>query len=60
MNSRGRIVIAILLAISFGGYYVINHTELLHRHESGEKVQYYCPMHPQIVQDKPGAAPYAA
>jgi len=57
MNRKGRLVIAVLLVISFGGYYVINHTELLHKHGSEEKTQYYCPMHPQIVQDKPGSCP---
>ncbi len=28
-----------------------------HEHETAEKLKYTCPMHPQIVEDKPGSCP---
>src|SRR5262249_17862725 len=31
--------------------------ESSHRHASASGVEYYCPMHPQVVRDEPGSCP---
>ena len=28
-----------------------------HQHAAASGVEYYCPMHPQVVQDEPGSCP---
>jgi Cu(I)/Ag(I) efflux system membrane fusion protein/cobalt-zinc-cadmium efflux system membrane fusion protein len=46
-----------LLIVSIGGYFVAKYIPFGHDHKDEQKQQYTCPMHPQIVQDKPGDCP---
>jgi len=57
MNKRLLIVILILLALLAVVYHFFFHSQDHSKHAEKEKQIYVCPMHPQIVQDKPGDCP---
>lgn len=47
----------VIVILGTGAYFTARYAEKLHVHDKGGEVKYYCPMHPQIVQDKPGSCP---
>ena len=49
-------VIAVVILLT-GGYFLITYLPVGHKHQEEQKQLYTCPMHPQIVQDKPGDCP---
>ncbi len=51
------LILLIAIALAGGGYYFIVHPRIHKRHVAEEKQLYTCPMHPQIVQDRPGDCP---
>jgi membrane fusion protein, copper/silver efflux system len=52
------IVLLLLIAAGAGGYWFVQHHAAMHEEQSGGKtVKYHCPMHPNIVEDKPGDCP---
>lgn len=50
------IVIITILVVALTGYKAVMHFSSTHQHAE-EAVRYTCPMHPQIVQDRPGDCP---
>ncbi len=50
---RGIVIVTALIVLGASGFYIIPH--LFHSH--GGSAMYTCPMHPQIVQDRPGDCP---
>jgi Cu(I)/Ag(I) efflux system membrane fusion protein/cobalt-zinc-cadmium efflux system membrane fusion protein len=52
-------IIAIVIAVALtGGYLLIAYLPRGHKtHQAEQKQIYTCPMHPQIIQDKPGDCP---
>lgn len=59
MNKITRILIAVLVMMFLigGGYWVYTAFIKEDNTESSEKEIYTCPMHPQIIQDRPGQCP---
>jgi RND family efflux transporter MFP subunit len=59
MRKRKLFIIIIIILIAFGGY--LSYTYLFHSHTGStgveEKQLYTCPMHPQIIREKPGECP---
>jgi RND family efflux transporter MFP subunit len=59
MKKRKLFIIIIIMLIAFGGY--LSYTYLFHSHTDQTKIEekqlYTCPMHPQIIRDKPGECP---
>ncbi len=59
MKHKWIIILAVITVVATGGYFLA--TYLLHighsSHQAEQKQLYTCPMHPQIVQDKPGDCP---
>jgi RND family efflux transporter MFP subunit len=58
MKKRKIFILIIIILLAFGGY--LSYTYLFHSHTGHieEKKQLYtCPMHPQIIRDKPGECP---
>jgi RND family efflux transporter MFP subunit len=50
------LILIAAMALAVGGYYFFHQPD--HKHHTDEKKQLYtCPMHPQIIQDKPGSCP---
>ncbi len=56
MNKRLLIIMTLIIALAVGGYYFFFHPSD-HAGHVTEKQLYTCPMHPQIMQDKPGDCP---
>lgn len=53
-------ILIFLLAVAGGGiysYYKFYKKVDVHKEVQGEKQLYTCPMHPQIISDKPGNCP---
>lgn len=50
---RSIVIVIALIVLAASGFYIVPH--LFHSH--GDGVMYTCPMHPQIVQDRPGDCP---
>jgi membrane fusion protein, copper/silver efflux system len=59
MNSMLKLVFALALVAILGGvgFLVGCGGHAGHDHEGGQATEYFCPMHPQIVRDKPGTCP---
>jgi membrane fusion protein, copper/silver efflux system len=58
MTRKWKIAVIALAALLAGGYLLITYVPIGHRtHEAGQKQLYTCPMHPQIIQDRPGDCP---
>ena len=55
-RSRMIIIAAILIAVAASGYLYFG-THLFHDHGPVNATRYTCPMHPQIVSDRPGDCP---
>ena len=51
----GMLLVVALLAVGSVASYVV--PELGHGHEAPANARYRCPMHPQIVSDRPGECP---
>jgi membrane fusion protein, copper/silver efflux system len=50
------LILIVAIAVIGGGYYFFYQPD--HKHHADEKKQMYtCPMHPQIIEDKPGSCP---
>lgn len=56
MNRRYLILLVLVFALAAGGYYFFQ-THRQYDDPVAEKQKYICPMHPQIIQDKPGDCP---
>jgi membrane fusion protein, copper/silver efflux system len=56
MLRRYLILLILILALAAGGYYLFD-TRSQHSNSADEKQMYICPMHPQIIRDKPGDCP---
>lgn len=50
------IIIIILMTAGAAGYFYYS-TYHTHRHGNNEELKYTCPMHPQIITDRPGNCP---
>ncbi len=58
MKDKWKIIILVVVVIMTGGYFLVTYLPIGHKSSREEqKVLYTCPMHPQIVQDKPGECP---
>ncbi|HSV97109.1 MAG TPA: efflux RND transporter periplasmic adaptor subunit [Spirochaetota bacterium] len=55
-RSRILILTTVLIAAGVFGYLYFG-THLFHNHAPADPTQYTCPMHPQIVSDRPGDCP---
>lgn len=57
MNKQLLIIFILIFAFAAGGYFFFFHSHDHNKQAAQEKQLYICPMHPQIVQDKPGDCP---
>lgn len=58
MKHKWKIIALVVAVIMTGGYFLVTYLPLGHEsHREEQKQLYTCPMHPQIVQDKPGECP---
>ncbi len=58
MKHKWKIIIAVIAVLVTGGYFLISYLPMGHEsHQVEQKQLYTCPMHPQIVRDKPGECP---
>lgn len=58
MKHKWKIIALAVAVIMTGGYFLVTYLPLGHEsHREEQKQLYTCPMHPQIVQDKPGDCP---
>ena len=57
MGTKIKGIIIAILIVSIGGYFITKYIPIGHNHKEEQKQLYTCPMHPQIVQDKPGDCP---
>ncbi len=57
MGTKIKGLLIALLIVSVGGYFAAKYIPIGHDHKDEQKQLYTCPMHPQIVQDKPGDCP---
>ena len=58
MKTKWKIIVVIMAVLITGGYLLKTYLPIGHRSHTEEKKQLYtCPMHPQIVQDRPGECP---
>ena len=56
-NRKIVIVLAALLAVAGGITFVAWYRGSAHSHAAQANAEYFCPMHPTIVRDKPGECP---
>lgn len=58
MKQKWKIIVPVALAVIAGGYFLATYLPIGHSsHHAEQKQLYTCPMHPQIVRNKPGECP---
>lgn len=54
---KKKVIISLTMLLALGGYLVLHYYPHRHAEHAENKILYTCPMHPQIVQDRPGDCP---
>lgn len=58
MKHKLKIILAAVVVLSIGVYFIVAYLPIgHHQHQEEQNQLYTCPMHPQIIQDKPGECP---
>lgn len=52
-----KIIVSLLIIVAASFALASCNSKESHTYEAAEKVQYTCPMHPEVISDKPGQCP---